>query len=102
MRKQTYEVCFSRNTVIYETPEFPADRYSGLFSDTDSYAVFCCGTERLCGITLVVYRDTAFSDTLCLQCLSAIPCAFSASATASARSLDKRSLIRALPVCLSA
>lgn len=30
MRKQTYEVCFSRNTVIYETPEFPAGRYSAI------------------------------------------------------------------------
>ena len=76
MRKQTYEVCFSRNTVIYEIPEFPAGRYSGLFSDTDSYAVFFCGTERLCGITLVVYCDTAFSDTLCLQCLSYSFCTF--------------------------
>ena len=54
MRKQTYEVCFSRNTAIYERPEFPVGRYSGLFSDTDSYTVFFHRTEWLFGITFVV------------------------------------------------
>ena len=53
MRKQTYEVCFSRNTVIYEKPGFPVV-YSSLFSDTDSYTVFFHRTEWLFGITFVV------------------------------------------------